>query len=119
MATEWVQTSCGMCYVGCGVRVQVEDGVALSIEGDPNHPQNRGNMCAKGKAGLMNLYNPYRVKAPLKRTNPEKGLHVDPGWQEISWAEALDTVGSKLQAIRDNPKQLYIQGWEITGDSHL
>jgi molybdopterin-containing oxidoreductase family molybdopterin binding subunit len=97
----------------------MEDGVALRVEGDPNHPQNRGNMCAKGKAGLMNLYNPHRVKSPLKRTNPEKGLHVDPGWQEISWEEALGTIAAKLKAIRDNPKQLYIQGWEITGDSHL
>ena len=36
-----------------------------------------------GKSTIMNLYNPYRVKAPMKRTNPEKGLNVDPGWVEI------------------------------------
>ncbi|MBI2988982.1 MAG: molybdopterin-dependent oxidoreductase [Deltaproteobacteria bacterium] len=118
MAARWVQTTCGMCYVGCGVRVEVEDGVVRNIEGDPNHPQNRGDMCAKGKAGIMNLYNPHRVKAPLKRTNPRKGLHVDPGWQEISWEEAIDTITTKLQSIRDDPKKLYIQGWETTGDSH-
>ena len=119
MATELVQTTCGMCYVGCGIQVKVDNGVVLGIQGDPNNPQNRGNICAKGQAGLMNLYNPHRIKTPLKRTNPEKGLHVDPGWQEISWDEALDTIAAKLRAIRDNPKQLYIQGWEITGDSHL
>jgi len=119
MATEMVQTSCGMCYIGCGIQVKVENGVAVSIEGDPNNPQNRGNICAKGQAGLMNLYNPHRIKTPLKRTNPQRGLHVDPGWKEISWDEALNTIVSKLVAIRDNPKQLYIQGWEVTGDSHL
>ena len=85
MASQWIPTTCGMCYVGCGVRVQVENGVVTGIEGDPDNPLNRGNMCAKGKAGIMNLYNPNRVKVPLKRTNPKKGLHVDPGWQEISF----------------------------------
>ena len=97
-----VPTACGMCYVGCGIRVQVENGVAVNIEGNPESPQNRGKMCAKGKAGIMNLYNPHRVKVPLKRTNPEKGLNVDPGWQEISWDEALDTI---VAAARAHPRQ--------------
>lgn len=108
-----------MCYVGCGIRVLVEDGVVKAIEGDPNNPQNRGNMCAKGKAGIMNLYNPNRVKAPLKRTNPKKGIHVDPGWQEISWDEALNTIVAKLHQIRDDPKKLHIQAWELNGDAYL
>ena len=106
-----------MCYVGCGIRVQVEDGVAVNIEGNPESPQNRGKMCAKGKAGIMNLYNPHRVKVPLKRTNPEKGIDVDPGWQEISWDEAFDTIVAQFDRIRDNPKKLWIQCWESVGDN--
>ncbi|MBI4524035.1 MAG: molybdopterin-dependent oxidoreductase [Deltaproteobacteria bacterium] len=116
MASTWIHTTCGMCYVGCGVKVLVDDGVVVNIEGDPNHPMNRGNMCAKGKSGVMNLYNPHRVKVPLKRTNPVKGLDIDPGWQEISWEEAINTVASKLLSIRDNPKKLHVQAWEPTGD---
>jgi len=116
MASKWIQTACGMCYARCGIRVLVEDGVVVNIEGDPDNPQNRGNMCAKGKAGIMNLYNPNRVKAPLKRTNPKKGAYEDPGWQEISWEEALGTIVAKLEEIRDDPKKLHIQAWEITGD---
>jgi len=116
MENGWIPTACGMCYVGCGIRVQVKDGVVAGIEGDPNHPQNRGNMCAKGKAGVMNPYNPHRVKVPLKRTNPQKGLDVDPGWKEITWEEALETVAAKLRAISDEPNKLYVQAWEITGD---
>jgi molybdopterin-containing oxidoreductase family molybdopterin binding subunit len=108
-----------MCYVGCSIRVKVENGIVVGIEGDPNNPQNRGKMCAKGKAGFMNLYNPNRVKAPLKRTNPKKGLNEDPGWQEISWEEAMETIADKLLAIRDNPKKLYVQAWEINGDPFL
>lgn len=118
MATDWVPTTCGMCYIGCGIRVLVKDGVVVSVEGDPNHPQNRGNMCAKGKAGVMNLYNPRRVKVPLRRTNPNKGIDVDPGWREISWEEALGTIASKLLEIRDDPKKLYVQSWESSGDLH-
>ncbi|MBI4526117.1 MAG: molybdopterin-dependent oxidoreductase [Deltaproteobacteria bacterium] len=119
MAAKWIPTACSMCYVGCGIRVLVEDGVVKAIEGDPNNPQNRGSMCAKGKAGIMNLYNPNRVKVPLKRTNPRKGLHIDPGWQEVSWEEALDTIVAKLQQIRDDPKKLHIQAWELNGDAYL
>ncbi len=114
-----ITTACGQCYIGCGVKVRVEDGVVVGIDGNPDNPQNRGKMCAKGKAGFMNLYNPNRVKVPLKRTNPNKGVDVDPGWQEISWEEALDTVVAELEGIRDNPRKLWIQAWEVVGDNML
>src|SRR3989338_933299 len=100
MASKWIPTACGMSYAKCGILVCVEDGVVTAIEGNPSNPQNRGNMCAKGKAGPMNLYNPNRVKAPLKRTNPRKGLYEDPGWREISWEAALGTIVAKLEEIR-------------------
>ena len=117
VASRSVPTACGMCYVGCGVRVRVEDGVVVNIEGNPDSPQNRGRMCAKGKSGIMNLYNPNRVKTPLRRTNPKKGLHEDPGWEEISWDEAIGTVAAQLDRIRDAPKKLWVQCWEAVGDN--
>jgi molybdopterin-containing oxidoreductase family molybdopterin binding subunit len=73
-------------------------------------------MCAKGKAGVMNLYNPNRVKVPLKRTNPNKGIDVDPGWQEISWDEAIDTIVANLKRIDAKPKKLWVQAWDVMGD---
>ena len=48
----------------------------------------------------MSLYNPYRVKTPLKRTNPQKGPDIDPGLVEISWEEAIDTVAKRLRIKR-------------------
>src|SRR3990172_13039560 len=58
----------------------------------------------------MTLYDPNRVKAPLKRTNPEKGLGVDPGWVEIGWEEALDTIAQRLKKVRDeDPRKLFCQ----------
>ena len=115
--TKVVKTACGMCYVGCGINVKVENGVVVNIEGNPDSPQNRGKMCAKGKSGIMNLYNPNRVKSPLRRTNPKKGLDEDPGWEEISWEEATGTIVAQLDRIRDNPEKLWIQGWESVGDN--
>ncbi len=108
---QWVHSVCNMCIVGCGIRVLVDKGVVLSIEGDPASPLNKGKMCAKGISGIMDLYNVNRVRSPLKRTNPEKGIHADPKWQKISWDEALSTIAEKLLAIKDRPKSLYLQPW--------
>lgn len=97
-------------------RVQVQDGVVINIEGNPNKvPPGGGNICINGIAAIMSLYNPYRVKTPLKRTNPQKGLDVDPGWVEISWEEAIDTVSKRFKKIREeDPRKLGIWwGWGL------
>ena len=57
-------------------------------------------ICVKGLAGTHLLYDPYRVNYPLKRTNPQKGLGVDPKFVRISWEEALDTIVKKLKACQ-------------------
>ena len=100
---------CAMCMErgSCGNRVTVKNGVVINIEGDPNRPGNRGALCPRGKGAIMNMYNPYRIKAPMKRTNPEKGMDVDPGWVEISWDEAIGDAAKKLKEVHDrNPKEL-------------
>ncbi len=111
MAEKWVSSVCDRCYVGCGIKVHVVDNVVMGIEGDPDNPLNRGKMCAKGKAGVMAHYDPNRVKTPLKRTNPKKGIGVDPKWKEISYDEALDTIAARLNEIRDDPRKLHIYCW--------
>ncbi|MBI2953770.1 MAG: molybdopterin-dependent oxidoreductase [Chloroflexi bacterium] len=111
MAERWVTSVCDRCYIGCGIKVHVVDEVAVGIEGDPDNPLNRGRMCAKGKAGLMSHYSPYRIKTPLKRTNPEKGFGVDPKWQEISWDEAIGTLVERLRPLLDEPDKLYVYAW--------
>lgn len=103
----WVPTACDMCYNGCTIRVRRINGVAVKIEGIPEAPPNYGKICAKGNAALMNLYNPHRVVTPLLRTNPEKGIGVDPRWKEISWDQALDLLMEKLRAARaKDPRSL-------------
>lgn len=106
---KWIQSACKMCLHGCGIRVRVQDGVAVKIEGDPNNLNNRGKICPKGQSGIMRLYDPNRIKTPVRRTNPEKGPGVDPKWEPISWDEALDIVGKRLKKIREeDPRKLLV-----------
>ncbi|MFQ5738269.1 MAG: molybdopterin-dependent oxidoreductase [Acidobacteriota bacterium] len=104
---RWIPSTCGMCLHGCGIRVLVEDGVALKIEGDPTNPDNLGKLCPKGNAGLSRLYDSSRVLKPMKRSNPNKGPGVDPGWVEIEWEEAFQIVTRELKRVRqEDPRKL-------------
>jgi anaerobic selenocysteine-containing dehydrogenase len=95
-----------------GTLVHVEDGIITNIVGNPDCPTNRGKICIRSISSIMGLYNPYRVKGPLKRTNPEKGPDIDPGWVEITWEEALNTVAEKFKKIREKtPRLLVWEGW--------
>lgn len=99
---EWLKAYCSSCiWPNCQTLIKVKDNVAVEVKGDPEGPFNKGTLCPRGSSILANLYNPYRVKTPLKRTNSEKGLDVDPGWVEISWDEAFGTIAEKLKAIRE------------------
>jgi molybdopterin-containing oxidoreductase family molybdopterin binding subunit len=105
----WIPTQCGRCYAGCGVRVHRINGVAVKIEGNPDTMMGAcGGLCAKGASGLQVLYDPNRLRVPLKRTNNEKGLFVDPMWKEITWEEALDTIGDRLKKI-DDQRKIWLQ----------
>jgi len=115
-AGAWIPTACNMCGGQTGILVRVEGGKVLKIEPNADNPIGVANistdfwrwkntdgaaMCPKGNAGPMALYDPDRVKTPLKRTNPNKGKGVDPGWVAISWDEALNTITAKLNELRD------------------
>ena len=110
-ARKKVATYCYQCVAGPDLlTVDVVDGVATGVE--PNfavrgmHPAD-GKICVKPYGLLQKLYNPHRILKPLKRTNPRKGRNDDPGWVEISWAEALDLVAGKLRALRDDPRDAH------------
>jgi len=79
------QTTCYMCACRCGINVHLRDGAIRYIEGNPDHPVNRGVLCAKGSAGIMQHYSPARLRKPLLRTG-ERGANR---FREIEWDEAL------------------------------
>ncbi len=99
-----VATYCYQCVAGPDLlTVKVEDGVAREVE--PNfaaaavHPGG-GKVCVKAYGLVQKTYHPDRVLQPMKRTNPRKGHHEDPGWAPISWDEALELISRKLVGIR-------------------
>lgn len=108
---EWKPATCPACHNPiCGTQVKVVDGVVTEIKGDPNAPTNQGRLCPRGLSVPGGLYHPYRVKKPLKRTNPEKSLDVDPGWVEITWDEAMEITTEKLRACMEkDPRTLFTQ----------
>ena len=107
MVDEWIPTTCGICYACCPIRVRVINGIPVKIEGDPRSSLSQGAVCGKGSGAITVVNDPNRINKPLKRTNPEKGIGIDPKWQEISWDEALDFVAGKLKEIYDeDPRQL-------------
>ena len=91
------QTTCYMCACRCGINVHLRDGKVRYIEGNPAHPVNRGVLCAKGSAGIMQHYSPARLKAPMKRVG-ERGENR---FEEISWDEALDLAATWLRDARE------------------
>jgi len=101
LTTKKFYTTCDVCAMYCAMEACVEDGTLVKLEGDSRDQQSGGSLCAKGNAGINWLYSPDRLKYPLKRTNPEKGIDADPGWIEISWDEAFDEVADKLTEIKN------------------
>ncbi len=87
---------CDMCYWRCGVKVRVRDGRAVKIDGNPEHPNNYGVVCAKGNAGLMAAYDPDRLKFPMLRV----GARGEGKWARITWDEALDRIADGLNKIK-------------------
>ncbi len=111
---QWMPTVCYGCYNACGVKANVVDGVVLDIVGDPDNPGSLGHVCAKGKARIQDLYDPARVLSPLRRTNPRKGIGVDPQWEPISWDSALALLAEKLVAVRaSDPRKLVIAHFDL------
>src|SRR5450759_5909958 len=118
MATDaWYPGLCKMCMQGdCQTRNHVVDGVVIKVEGDPRAIQNVGTLCPRGNSAIMQTYNPWRGKAPMKRTNPVKGLNVDPGFVEITWDEAYKAVSDHLkQVLADDPRKVaFVSGFGVT-----
>jgi sulfite dehydrogenase (quinone) subunit SoeA len=103
VSDEVRKTTCYMCACRCGIDVHIKDGKIRYIEGNRDHPVNKGVLCAKGSAGIMQHYAPARLRAPLRR----KGPRGSGEFEEISWEEALSLAGEWLGEVRrKDPKKL-------------
>ncbi len=97
------QTTCYMCACRCGIDVHLRDGKVRYIEGNRAHPVNKGVLCGKGSAGIMQHYSPARLKAPLKRVGPRGSGQ----FEVISWDVALQLgTGWRGEVRKRDPKRL-------------
>ena len=92
------KSACRMCHGGCGALLHVEGGRVVRLEGDPDNPMNRGKLCVLGAASLEQVYNPRRLKYPMRRI----GRRGEGRWERISWDEAYDEI---VERIRDAGKR--------------
>lgn len=100
---EVATTTCYMCACRCGIKVHLKNGKLRYIEGNKDHPVNKGVICAKGSAGIMQQNSPARLRKPLLRIG-ERGTK---SFKEIEWGEALDIATKWLRDAREkNPQQL-------------
>jgi len=89
-----VRTVCGMCNrQSCGMEVTVEDGKVIDIQRNPEYPKHHGTLCVKGYAAKELLYDPHRLKHPMKREGD--------AWTNISWDEAMSTIAGKLKETKE------------------
>ena len=101
---EVKNTTCYMCACRCGIRVTLRDGEVRYIQGNPDHPLNKGVICAKGSSGIMKQYSPARLTKPLKRREgAERGAS---DFEVISWDEAFEMMETRLRHLREtDPKK--------------
>ncbi len=94
----WYASVCGECPAGCGIRVRTREGRAVKVEGNPEHPVNRGGLCIRGQAALQGLYNPDRITGPHRRrvTHEDTGRSV---LEPVAWDEAQQVLVDRLQAL--------------------
>lgn len=92
--STWFATACNECPSGCGVLARNREGRVVKLEGNPDHPTNRGNLCAKGISGIQATYSPDRYATPLK------------GGAATDWDTALKAVSDAITAAKSAGKEI-------------
>ncbi|WP_395003910.1 molybdopterin-dependent oxidoreductase [Cypionkella sp.] len=103
VSDEVRRTTCYMCACRCGINVHLKSGSVSYIEGNRDHPVNKGVLCAKGASGIMQVKAPSRLRAPLRRVGP-RGSGA---FEEISWDEALALAVSWMKPLRETAPEKF------------
>jgi len=90
--STYYATTCRECSAGCGIISETRDGRSIKLEGNPDHPLNRGALCAKGQSALQGLYNPDRFKTPMVNENG--------AWKAITWDDAIARLSNAVSAAK-------------------
>jgi anaerobic selenocysteine-containing dehydrogenase len=117
---EWKPSVCPLCSAGCGMTVRVMDAdfetvrngqpgvvaikAAKKLEGQPQHPINRGGLCPRGQAAIQITYHPDRIKSPMKRN----GARGSGDFKEIGWDDAIGELVAQLDKLTDRKALAYL-----------
>ncbi len=93
-----IPTACWQCVTRDSMIGFVEDGRLVKLEGQPKSIRGEGFICARGQAGINQVYDPDRILYPMKRV----GKRGEGEWKRITWDEALTEIASRLKKLRDN-----------------
>ena len=102
----WYASTCRQCPAGCGIIVRTINGRAKKIEGNPNHPLNRGKLCARGQAGLQMLYNPDRLKNAVRQSGGRGSNKFEP----LYWPDALELLAEKITSLGSPSRLAFLGG---------
>lgn len=99
---EWIPSGCAGCTTWCAVTVNVVQGRVTKVQGNPRAKATGGAACVRSNLAIQQLYDPDRVKVPMKRTNPAKGRGEHPGFVPISWDEATSIIADRIIELRNS-----------------
>ena len=99
---QWMPATCQGCTSWCSKQVYVIDGRAVKVRGNPIRRSTSAPVARDRIWPFQQVYDPDRIKVPMKRTNPKKGRDEDPKFVPISWDEALNTIADKIMELRNN-----------------
>src|SRR3990167_2507476 len=94
---NWYASTCDECPAACGILAKTREGRPIKLEGNPDHPMNKGGLCARGQASILNLYDPDRLKGPLQK--------VGDNWEAASWDKVDETLASLIKGVQEKGGQ--------------
>lgn len=112
---SWATGICLQCPSGCGLRIRLINRWPVKLEGIKEYPINRGRLCPKGQSGLQVLYDPDRIRHPMKR----KGERGEGIWEKISWEEGLRLVTQRLRHLRQEGTPHRVVFWSGRTRGHM
>ena len=92
-------STCTLCPNSCGILIRAREGRPIKVDGNPDHPVNKGKICVKGQASILDLYDPDRLKGPLRKS--KTGIFLKTPWQAANknFITALDNADKQIAVI--------------------
>ena len=103
-------STCTACPNHCGILIKTREGRPVKIDGNPDHPVNKGKICATGQANILNLYDPFRIKEPMFRTGADNFV-------PSNWADADKTIIDELKKSAAAGKEIAVISHAVTSPS--